>query len=199
MHTRRMGVSQVSEIEFLNDYLSRVRAAIEAVDPVELNRLANAIMETVAKGGHVFFMGNGGSAATATHYVNDLVMAYARTNRVVRASSLSDNAALVTGISNDLSFDEVFEYQLRALAQPGDLIVAISASGNSPNLVRAVDYAKGAGLRTAAVLGFDGGVLKSLAGTVVHVATGIGDYGPAEDAHLVVNHAVAALIRSTPD
>jgi D-sedoheptulose 7-phosphate isomerase len=194
-----MGVSQVSEIEFLNDYLSRVRAAIEAVDPVELNRLANAIMETVAKGGHVFFMGNGGSAATATHYVNDLVMAYARTNRVVRASSLSDNAALVTGISNDLSFDEVFEYQLRALAQPGDLIVAISASGNSPNLVRAVDYAKGAGLRTAAVLGFDGGVLKSLAGTVVHVATGIGDYGPAEDAHLVVNHAVAALIRSTPD
>ncbi len=187
------------ETDFLYDYLSRVRKAIDAVDPVQLHRLANAIMETVAKGGHVFFMGNGGSAATATHYVNDLVMAYARTNRVVRASSLSDNAALVTGISNDLSFDEVFEYQLRALAQPGDLIVAISASGNSPNLVRAVDYAKGAGLRTAAVLGFDGGVLKSLAGTVVHVATGIGDYGPAEDAHLVVNHAVAALIRSTPD
>jgi D-sedoheptulose 7-phosphate isomerase len=199
MRIARIGVRPVSETEFLNNYLSRVRAAIDAVDASQLGQLANAIMETVAKGGHVFFMGNGGSAATATHYVNDLVMAYARTNRVVRASSLSDNAALVTGISNDLSFDEVFEYQLRALAQPGDLIVAISASGNSPNLVRAVDYAKGAGLRTAAVLGFDGGVLKSLAGTVVHVATGIGDYGPAEDAHLVVNHAVAALIRSTPD
>ncbi len=164
---------------------------------MELNQLANAIMETVVSGGQVFFIGNGGSATTATHYVNDLVMAYARTNRVVRTSSLSDNAALVTGISNDLSFDEVFEYQLQVLAQPGDLVVAISASGNSPNLVRAVDYANGSGIGTAAVLGFDGGALKSLAGTVVHVATGIGDYGPAEDAHLIINHAVAALIRST--
>ena len=187
----------MSEIEFLNEYLSRVRAAIDAVDPVQLNKLAKVIMETVVTGGHVFFIGNGGSAATATHYVNDLVMAYARTNRVVRTSSLSDNAALVTGIANDLSFDEVFEYQLRALAQPGDLLVAISASGNSPNLVRAVGYAKGAGLSTAAVVGFDGGKLKALAQVVVHVATDLGDYGPSEDAHLVVNHASAALIRST--
>lgn len=187
----------MSETEFLNDYLSRVRATIDAVDPVQLKQLANLIMETVVTGGHVFFIGNGGSAATATHYVNDLVMAYARTNRVVRTSSLSDNAALVTGISNDLGFDEVFEYQLRALAQPGDLVVAISASGNSPNLVRAVDYARGAGLGTAAVLGFDGGKLKALAQVVVHVATELGDYGPAEDAHLIINHAVAALIGST--
>ena len=187
----------MSEIEFLNEYLSRVRAAIDAVDPVQLKQLANLIMETVVTGGHVFFIGNGGSAATATHYVNDLVMAYARTNRVVRTSSLSDNAALVTGISNDLGFDEVFEYQLRALAQPGDLVVAISASGNSPNLVRAVDYARGAGLGTAAVLGFDVVKLKALAQVVVHVATELGDYGPAEDAHLIINHAVAALIGST--
>ena len=187
----------MSETEFLNDYISRVRAAIDGVDPMQLNQLASVIMETVVAGGHVFFIGNGGSAATATHYVNDLVMAYARTNRVVRTSSLSDNAALVTGISNDLSFDEVFEYQLRVLAHPGDLVVAVSASGNSPNLVRAVGYAKMAGLGTAAVVGFDGGELKSLAEVVVHVATELGDYGPAEDAHLIVNHAIAGLIRST--
>jgi len=187
----------VSETEFLNNYLSRVRAAIDAVDASQLGQLANAIMDTVNAGGHVFFIGNGGSAATATHYVNDLVMAYARTNRVVRTSSLSDNAALVTGIANDMSFEEVFEYQLRALAQPGDLVVAISASGNSPNLVRALEYASGAGLRTAAVVGFDGGKLKILAEAVVHIETDLGDYGPAEDTHLIVNHAIAAWIRST--
>lgn len=189
----------MSETEFLRDYLTRVRAAIDAVDPVELKQLADAIKKTVITGGHVFFIGNGGSAATATHYVNDLVMAYARSNRVVRTSSLSDNAALVTGISNDLSFAEVFEYQLRVLAQPGDLVVAISASGNSMNLLRAVDYASLSGLRTAAIVGFDGGKLKSVAQVVVHVPTKIGDYGPAEDSHLIVNHAVAALIRSTGD
>ena len=191
-----MGVQQVSETEFLNDYLSRVRSAIEAVDALQLNQLANVIMETVVADGHVFFIGNGGSAATATHYVNDLVMAYARTNRVVRTSSLTDNAALVTGIANDYSFDEVFEYQLRALAKPGDLVVAISASGNSPNLVRAINYAREADLRTAAIVGFDGGDLKTQADVVVHVVTDLGDYGPAEDVHLIVNHAVASLIRS---
>ncbi len=186
----------MDEVHYLNAYLLRVQAAIRSIEAVKLEQLAHAIDQTVTSNGHVFFLGNGGSATTATHYANDLVMAYARTNRVVRTSSLTDNAALVTGIANDFSFDEVFEYQLRALGQPGDLVVAISASGNSPNLVRGIEYANSIGMRTAAVLGFDGGRLKSMANFVVHVTTNVGDYGPAEDAHLIINHAVAALIRS---
>lgn len=183
-------------VDYLEAYLGRVQAAIAAIDAADLERLAALIDETATAGGHVFYIGNGGSASTATHYVNDLVMAYARTNRVVRAVSLTDNPSLVTGISNDYSFDEVFSYQLRALSRPGDMVVAISASGNSPNLIRAFEFAQGAGLVTAAVVGFDGGKLKDMADLAVHARTDMGDYGPAEDVHLIINHAVAGLIRA---
>ncbi|MDO8307735.1 MAG: SIS domain-containing protein [Actinomycetota bacterium] len=189
-------MSDMPGVEFLEAYLGRVQTAIAAIDAGALERLATRIDETVSNGGHVFYIGNGGSASTATHYVNDLVMAYARTNRVVRAVSLTDNPSLVTGISNDYSFDEVFAYQLRALSRPGDMVVAISASGNSRNLVRAFEFAHDAGLATAAVVGFDGGKLKDMADVVVHAPTEMGDYGPAEDVHLMINHAVAGLIRA---
>ena len=186
----------MDEQKYLDSYIERVQNAVSSINVDQLRTLAAAIDETVSAQGHVFFIGNGGSAATATHYVNDLVMAYARTNRVLRTSSLSDNPSLITGVANDYSFLEVFEYQLKALGQPGDLVVAISASGNSPNLVQAINYAVSAGIRTAAVLGFDGGKLKEKSEIVVHVPTEIGDYGPAEDAHLVINHAIAALLRA---
>lgn len=184
----------MNDVDFLNDYFSRVTAAIESIDSDAPCRFVGTIEEAVLQGGQVMYGGNGGSAATASHFVNDLVMAYARTGRVVRASSLTDNPALVTGISNDHSFDEVFEYQLRALARPGDLVVAISAPGNSRDLVRAIEYANSAGLGTVAIVGFGGGALRKLAQIAIHIPTMVGDYGPAEDAHLVINHAVSGLI-----
>jgi len=186
----------MDDLRYLDSYLVRVLDAVKSIEVAQLEQLATVIDRTVSSHGHVFFIGNGGSAATATHYVNDLVMAYARTNRVVRTSSLTDNPALVTGIANDYSFEEIFEYQIRVLGQPGDLVVAISASGNSPNLVRVIEHANSVGIGTAAVLGFDGGKLKEMVDVVVHVTTQLGDYGPAEDAHLVINHAVAALLRA---
>jgi D-sedoheptulose 7-phosphate isomerase len=186
----------MDDSRYLEAYLSRVFDAVQSIEVAQLEQLATVIDRTVSSQGQVFFIGNGGSAATATHYVNDLVMAYARTNRVLRTSSLTDNPALTSGIANDYSFEEIFEYQLRALGVPGDLVVAISASGNSPNLLRAIDYANSAGIGTAAVLGFDGGKLKEMVDVVVHVTTQLGDYGPAEDAHLIINHAVSALLRA---
>ena len=186
----------MDDLRYLGAYLVRVLDAVKSIDVTQLEQLATVIDRTVSSQGHVFFIGNGGSAATATHYVNDLVMAYARTNRVLRTSSLTDNPALVSGIANDYSFEGIFEYQIRALGKPGDLVVAISASGNSLNLVRAIEYANSLGIGTAAVLGFDGGKLKEMVDVVVQVTTELGDYGPAEDAHLVINHAVAALLRA---
>lgn len=180
----------------LGDYLARVARAVELIDPNQMANLAAAIDETVRTGHHVFVMGNGGSASTAAHYVNDLVMAYGRAGRSIRVSSLTDNVAVVTGISNDYAFDQVFEWQLRALGGPGDLAIAISASGNSPNLLRAVAFASEAGMTTAAVLGFDGGTLINAVDVPVHIPTGIGDYGPAEDAHLIINHAVASVLHA---
>lgn len=189
-------MSDMPGVDYLEAYMGRVQAAIAAVDAGAMELFASRIDDTVASGGYVFFIGNGGSASTASHYVNDLVMAYTRTNRVVRAVSLTDNPALVTGISNDYSFDEVFSFQLRALSHPGDMVVAISASGNSPNLIRAFEFARSSGLTTAAVVGFDGGILKAMADLTIHAPTGMGDYGPAEDVHLIINHAVAGLIRA---
>lgn len=189
----------MDDLRYLGAYLDRVLDAVKSIEVTQLEQLATVIDRTVSSQGHVFFIGNGGSAATATHYVNDLVMAYARTNRVLRTSSLTDNPALVSGIANDYSFEEIFEYQIRALGKPGDLVIAISASGNSPNLVRAIEYANSLGIGTAAVLGFDGGKLKEMVDVVVQVTTELGDYGPAEDAHLVINHAIAAFLRAKGD
>jgi len=180
--------------EFLASYLTRLQAAISELDPKSLLRLAEAIDRTVAEGRQVLLLGNGGSAATAGHYVNDLVMAYGRTGRVARVRSLTDNPALITGIGNDYSFAEIFTFQLRASGGPGDLAIAISASGNSPNLLAGIEQAQALGMTTAAIVGFDGGRLAELCDIVVHAATGVGDYGPAEDLHLIVNHAIAGLL-----
>lgn len=189
-------MSETPGLEFLGACMSRVEAAIATVDAGAVEPFATRIDDTVAAGGQVFFIGNGGSASTASHYVNDLVMAYSRTKRVVRTVCLTDNPSLVTGVSNDYSFDEIFSYQLRALSHVGDMLVAIQASGNSPNLIRAFDFARSSGLTTAAVVGFDGGILKALADLTIHVPTEMGDYGPTEDAHLIINHAVAGLIKA---
>ena len=108
----------MDDLQYLDAYLSRVLDAVKSIEVAQLEQLANVIDRTISTQGHVFFVGNGGSAATATHYVNDLVMAYARTNRVLRTSSLTDNPALVSGIANDYSFEEIFEYQLRVLDSP---------------------------------------------------------------------------------
>ncbi|MBU6147524.1 MAG: SIS domain-containing protein [Actinomycetales bacterium] len=188
-----MSTSEVGA-EFLASYLTRLQAAISELDPMSLLRLAEAIDRTVAEGRQVLLLGNGGSAATAGHYVNDLVMAYGRTGRVARVRSLTDNPALITGIGNDYSFAEIFTFQLRASGGPGDLAIAISASGNSPNLLAGIEQAQALGMTTAAIVGFDGGRLAELCDIVVHAATGVGDYGPAEDLHLIVNHAIAGLL-----
>ncbi len=178
----------------LTEYFERVASLLRDVDVARVAALAELLRGTLDTGAQVFFIGNGGSAATATHYVNDLVMAAARGGRRIRVVSLSGDASVITGIGNDFGFDKVFELQLRTIGQPGDLVVAISASGNSPNLVAALEYAQSAGMRTAAVVSFDGGILRSLAQTAVHVPTETGEYGPAEDAHMVINHAIASLL-----
>ncbi len=187
-------VGSTERATHLTEYFERVASLLRDVDVARVAALAELLRGTLDTGAQVFFIGNGGSAATATHYVNDLVMAAARGGRSIRVVSLSGDASVITGIANDFGFDKVFELQLRTTGQPGDLVVAISASGNSPNLVAALEYAQSVGMRTAAVVSFDGGILSSLAQTAVHVPTEIGEYGPAEDAHMVINHAIASLL-----
>ena len=154
-------------------------------------------------GKKIITCGNGGSASTASHFVNDLLTAYTYeqtaerpfTHKKAKVQSLTESTGIVTGLTNDFNFDDIFVNQLRTVSDVGDVLVIITASGNSQNLLNAVSYANENGIFTVAIVGFDGGKVSKTAQLVIHAKTDNGDYGPAEDVHLVINHAVASLIR----
>jgi D-sedoheptulose 7-phosphate isomerase len=174
-------------LDFLNETLARIDVAAVA-------SFIRELLDARERNARIFFFGNGGSAATASHFVNDISIGSKSWSKPFRASSLVDNAAVLTAIANDDGYDEVFIQQLRFQLHQGDLVVAISVSGNSPNVVAAVEYAKSAGARTVALTGFDGGKLHKLADVIVHVPTNPGEYGVAEDAHMVLDHLIGAYL-----
>lgn len=180
--------------DFACRYLAHVTQVLARVDPLAVARLIDLVLAARNRNSRIYFMGNGGSAATASHFANDLASGTHSWHRPFRASSLADSSPLLTALANDFGYDEVFRRQLMVLLQPGDVVVAISASGNSPNVVNAIEYANDHGARTAALTAFDGGRLAHIAQVVVHVPTEPGEYGPAEDAHMVVDHLVSAYL-----
>lgn len=157
-------------------------------------RATHMLLDAREAGARVYVMGNGGSASTATHFVCDLIKtAQVSGRRPLRAFSLSDNPALLTAWGNDVSYEIVFAEQVRALADPGDVVIAISATGKSPNIVAGLEAAKAAGARTIGLLGFDGGPSLKMVDVAVHVSSH--DYGIVESVHLGIVHAVTASIR----
>lgn len=180
--------------EFVRDYLATIRNLIDAA-PIDALAGALGMLEAAwREGRQVFVIGNGGSAATASHWACDLGKnSAAQDGPRLRVISLADNVASLTAIANDRGYEEVFVEQLRGALRAEDLLVGISASGNSPNVVRAFAYARRHGARTLAVVGFDGGQLAGMADCVVHVAAH--EYGPVEDMHLIVNHVAADWFR----
>jgi D-sedoheptulose 7-phosphate isomerase len=140
-------------------------------------------------GKKIITCGNGGSASTASHYITDWnKMVNLATGKKFRGISLCDNIGVITAYGNDISYDEVFAGQLRAILDEGDLLIAISGSGNSPNVLKAVEYANANGADTLAVVGYDGGKLKSMAGQSVWVPSF--DMQMCEDVHLMFGHMV---------
>ena len=140
-------------------------------------------------GRQIITCGNGGSAYAASHYVTDWnKMVNLATGRKFRGVSLCDNIGIVTAFANDVSFDQVFAGQLRSILEAGDLVIAVSGSGNSPNVVRAIEYANEAGAETLAVVGYDGGILKRIA--KVSVWAPCYDMQLCEDVHLMFGHMV---------
>ncbi len=142
----------------------------------------------------IFFIGNGGSAATASHFANDLAYGTNDYDQPFRAISLTDNVPVLTALGNDFGYEDIFLRQLQVLAKKGDVLVGISASGNSANLVKAFDYALSVDIKTVAITAFDGGKIKALADEGIHVPTEPQEYGPAEDAHMVLDHLVSAYL-----
>lgn len=176
-------------------YVSRVIAALQTIREDEILALVDLMVDVRARGGRVFIVGNGGSATTASHMATDFGVGSQRVDAGVRIFSLTDNSGVITATGNDLSFEDIYAAQVQLLGEEGDVLVAISASGNSPNLVEASLRAKHLGMTVVSLTGFSGGRLRDIADVSVHVETENGDYGPAEDAHLVVNHMVTELLR----
>ncbi len=176
-------------------FLERVGQELQRLDPAEVRALADAIHDCYERGRFVFVIGNGGSGSNASHFCEDLGKGTLRREqfdddrkRRLKVLSLTDNTPYILAWGNDEGFDRVFVEQLKNLASEGDLLVAISGSGNSPNVLGAVEWANRHGLKTFSCTGFDGGKLRRLAGHGLHVP--LDDMGVVESIHLTAFHWV---------
>jgi phosphoheptose isomerase len=178
----------------ISGFMTALAEASLAVSNDALKRAAELLLDAQANGRRVYVMGNGGSASTATHFVCDLVKtAYVPGHRPLRAYSLTDNPALMSAIGNDLSYDDTFSHQVAALVEPDDVVIAISASGKSPNIIAGLVAATALGAHTIGLIGFDGGPANDLVDISIHVPWH--DYGLVESVHVGVVHALTLAIR----
>lgn len=179
---------------FAKGYLEYLGKLLAKLNAEEIEAFVKSIMAARNRGARIFFIGNGGSAATASHFANDLSIGSRSWEIPYRVCALTDNQAIVTAIANDYGYDDVFVLQLKTMATAGDVLVAISASGNSTNLLKAVGYAKEHNINTISLTGFDGGKLKPLCDLSVHIETPKGEYGPVEDIHMIMDHLSGAFL-----
>jgi D-sedoheptulose 7-phosphate isomerase len=184
--------------EFVADYFERLATLIQRIPLERIEAVGDILYEAYRHGKRVFIVGNGGSASTASHMACDLGKNTISPNRPrFRVMSLNDNIPLITSLANDFGYEHVFSEQLVNLIRPGDLLVVISGSGKSKNILNAMRYARDCGAMTIAFLGFDGGAALTLADECVVVPDD--DYGRIEDVHLVLNHALTAYFRRRVD
>jgi D-sedoheptulose 7-phosphate isomerase len=172
------------------EYKRELLAAVEAIDLEKVAQAIDWFREARAAGRSIFVCGNGGSASTASHFACDMVKgaSFGRPSRF-RIQALTDSLPTITAYANDVSYEAVFAEQLKNFARPGDLVMAISGSGNSPNVIRAIEYANSIGCRTLALTGRDGGRLGALAQLNLQVS--VPHMGRIEDAHLIICHMIA--------
>lgn len=174
---------------FAEQYKTELLSAIDKIDLGKVQQAIDLFEEARAAGKHIFVCGNGGSASTSSHFACD-VMKGASHNRTERFKimALTDQVATLTAYANDVSYDSVFVEQLRNFAQAGDLFMGISGSGNSPNVLRAMEYASSVGCKTIALTGRDGGQLAPMA--QLSISVGVPHMGRIEDSHMVVCHMI---------
>lgn len=171
------------------DYTSRFSTVLKDFDWSPVEKLAYDLRDCWQTGRQVFFCGNGGSGGNANHLANDFLYALSKTpGSGLRVHSLSSNPSVITCLANDEGYDQVFSLQLAVLARKGDVLITFSGSGNSPNILKALEEAKTVGMTSYAVLGFSGGKAKALADVPIHFA--VNDMQIAEDAQMVIGHMI---------
>lgn len=180
--------------KFSKKYFSYLNQALQSIDENEVNKLEKAFESARQNGNTIFVAGNGGSAATAMTMANDIgfdILKKTGIDKAFKVFSLVDNNSVITAIANDVGYENIFINQLKIHYKPGDSLIVISASGNSPNVLKAVNWVKSKGGSIIGFLGFTGGELLNLCDIKIHVKTEPGEYGPVEDTHLIMNHILA--------
>jgi D-sedoheptulose 7-phosphate isomerase len=184
--------------DFARAYAARLESALSGIDMTQLQHALALIEGTAVQGRHIYSIGNGGSAAIAEHLCCDWTKGTHHPDHpVIDSRSLATNMALYSAIANDFGFEKVFETQVQMLGKPGDVLIAVSSSGNSPNIIAAVEAARAKGMKTIGMTGFSGGRLREAADVSIHV--GINNYGIVEDTHQAVTHILAQFIARKRD
>ena len=180
------------EIElFVGNYLTKLKKMLDEVDPKVVGAIVQALEVSLEKKSRIYILGNGGSSATASHMVNDLGAGLRRREiRNFDVTSLGDNSPVITAIANDIGYENTFYMQMKGLLSPDDIVIAISCSGDSPNIVKAISYAKSLGCQIIGVTGFSGGYLREVSDVNLHVDAPAGEYGLVEDVHMILDHII---------
>jgi D-sedoheptulose 7-phosphate isomerase len=177
----------------ISDYITKLKAALDHVSIEDISRLYAVLRDAYVKDRTVFIIGNGGSGATAAHLACDYNKGIcAQSPKKLRVISLADNMPVILAIANDLSYDRVFVEQLKNHLRPGDVVMGISGSGNSRNVIEAIRFANEAGSETIGLCGYDGGQLKKICRHSVHV--NVNDMQIVEDVHLAVGHILMQIL-----
>lgn len=185
-----------TQTKFVERYFGGLREVLEGLDLERVAELIEMLREARAGEKKVFFMGNGGSAAAASHLAADLGKNTVRKDgggKRFKVWALTDSVEWMTAVGNDMAYEDIFVEQLKNLAEAGDVVVAISGSGNSPNIVKALRWAKTARLKTTGLLGFDGGKAKRL--VEVAVVVGVKHYGYVEGVHAEIHHCIVEALK----
>ena len=180
--------------QYISDYINLEMRTLEQLDQQSIAAVLSAILRAYEAEGTIYVCGNGGSASTASHMANDFNKGISEyVQKKFRFYSLTDNVATMLSISNDISYDEMFRFQLQGRLRKEDLVIGISGSGNSMNVVNALTYAKEQGVQTVAVCGYSGGKIKEIADVVFHV--NINNMQIVEDVHLILNHLLMNVLQ----
>ena len=179
---------------YIDEYLELERKTLEAFDRDGARAVLDAMLEAHQSEGTIYVCGNGGSATTASHMANDYNKGVSEyVEKKFRFYSLTDNAATMMSIANDINYDEIFRFQLQGRLRPNDLVIGISGSGNSKNVVNALSYAKEQGVKTVALCGYNGGKMKEIADVSFHVR--LNNIQIVEDMQMILNHLLMNVIQ----
>ena len=184
---------------FISAYFKDFKNILDKISKKDIEYITKMIRNAYVNERTIFILGNGGSASTASHFACDLGKGtlnrvYDQSERRFRVVSLTDNVSTITAYANDLSFDDVFVQQLRNLVHKGDVVIAITGSGNSKNVIKAVKYARDCGATTIGLLGFDGGKVRKFLDKYVIVPSN--HYGKIEDVHMILEHTITDYLRA---